>query len=60
MMRHTKPSMMDNPIANVILWAYPNPPFDKLYRGVFLIVITGEFATHFQLEKVLSLNPHIF
>ena len=30
------------------------------YTRVFLIVTTGEFATHFQLEKVLSLNPHIF
>ena len=27
---------------------------------IFLTVTTGEFATHFQLENVLSLNPHIF
>ena len=28
--------------------------------GYFLIITTGEFATHFQLENVLSLNQHIF
>ena len=29
-------------------------------RGVFLIVTTGEFATHFHQENVLFLISHIY